>query len=279
MSQILTYPYGARYSSNLTEYRGQIKDGKNGSLPINDEIHRGDYNQNTGGVSWAGSSSGSDNVSDAQSGHYAFEQNSDGRGLYYTVSTSQNKSNWSRWFDLGADGGREDGVTLNAAARSSFLSEVTGVWFLFNGIDTRENRDCYARVEHVALRFIEGNNRKIRIRKVTEKIGDWDYMAGLRGSTKKIFGYQLDEAGRKEAAEKDFKLLGVRVQFQNRRGANGTTTDTIQAGMDGLRFSLGDASSGGINAVTTKWALCGKGSTTWKDWDDNWPKLELEGRP
>ena len=111
MSQILTYPYGAKYSTNVSTYRGQVKDGQNGSLPINDEIHRGDYNQNTGGVSWVASSAGSDNMDNAIAGNYAFEQNSNGRGLYYTVSTSQNKSNWSRWFDLGADGGKQDGDT------------------------------------------------------------------------------------------------------------------------------------------------------------------------
>jgi len=277
MSQILTYPYGTKYSTTVSTYRGQVKDGQNGSLPINDEIHRGDYNQNTGGVSWVASSAGSDNVDAAIAGNYAFEQNSNGRGLYYTVSTSQNKSNWSRWFDLGADGGKADGEVLAAKARSSFLSEVTGVWFLFNGIDTTQTRDCYARVEHVALRFIEGGNRKIRIRKVTEQIGDIAYMTGLRGSTKRVFGYQLDEAGRAEAAQKDFKLLGMRIQFQVRRGANGTHTDTIQGGMDGLRFSLGNAT--GTLTNSTKRALCGKGNTPWDEWDANWPKLQLEGRP
>jgi hypothetical protein len=246
-------------------------------MPINDEIHRGDYNQTTGGVSWVASSSGSDNVSAAQSGNYPFEQNSNGRGLYYTVSTSQNRSNWSRWFDLGSDGGRVDGDVLNANARSSFLSQVTGVWFLFNGIDTTQTRDCYARVEHVALRFIEEDSRKIRIRKVTEKIGSIGYMDGLRGSSKRVFGYQLDAAGRLEVSEKKLKLLGARVQFQVRRGSTGTTTDTIQAGLDGMRFSMGDAT----NTLTdsTMRALVGQGNTTWVDWDSDWPKLKLEGRP
>ena len=278
MSKILTYPTGVRYSSNLTQYRTEVKDGNNGSMPINDEIHVGDYSQNTGGVNWVGRTEGSDNATDAQSGNYPFEQNSNGRGLYYSVYTNQNNSNWSRWFDLGADGGREDGQTLNAGARSSYLSGVTGVWFLFNGKDTTQTRNCYARVEHVALRFIEEDTRKIRIRKVTEKCGYWDYMAGLRGSDKKIFGYQLDEAGRLEATEKKFKLLGVRVQFQNRRGGNGTTRDTIQAGMDGLRFSLGDSRYGGITQQTRK-ALVGKGNRTWTEWDRDWPKLQLEDRP
>ena len=81
MAHILTYPYGVKYSTNLATYRGQVKDGKNGSLPINDEIHVGNYKQSTGGVDWYGESGfGQDNADTAASGNYAFEQNSDGRG-------------------------------------------------------------------------------------------------------------------------------------------------------------------------------------------------------
>ena len=100
MSQILTYPYGARYSSNLTQYRTEVKDGNNGSIPINDEIHVGDYNQTTGGVSWVGRTEGTDNHANAQSGNYAFEQNSNGRGLYYMIQSSSNKTNYSRCFNI-----------------------------------------------------------------------------------------------------------------------------------------------------------------------------------
>ena len=185
MSHILTYPFERGYSSNLTTFRSQVKDGKNGSLPINDEIHRGNYDQDNGGVSWIASSSGDDNMDSAITGNYCFEQNSNGRGLYYSIYSNSNKTNWSRWFDLGADGGAQDGDILQGGARSSWLAGVTGVWFLFNGKDTTQTRDCYARVEHVALRFVEENNRRIRLRKVTEKVGDWEYMQGLRGSDKK----------------------------------------------------------------------------------------------
>ena len=278
MSHILTYPFERGYSSNLTTFRSQVKDGKNGSLPINDEIHRGNYDQNTGGVSWVASSSGSDNMDSAITGNYCFEQNSNGRGLYYMIQSSSNKTSWSRWFDLGADGGREDGDVLNAGARSGWLAGVTGVWFLFNGKDTTQTRDCYARVEHVALRFVEEDNRRIRLRKVTEKVGDWEYMQGLRGSDKKIWGYQLDAAGRQEVIDKKFRLLGIRIQFQVRRGSTGVTQDTIQAGMDALRFSIGDASNRSIT-TSTKRALCGQGNIQWNEFTTRSPKLQLECRP
>lgn len=278
MSQILTYPWSRGYSSNLTTFRSQVKDGQNGSMPINDEIHRGNYIQTTGGVRWVGDDNGSDNMDDAESGNYPFEQNSNGRGLYYTVSTNKNGSNWSRWFDLGADGGREDGEVLNAQARSSWLGQVCGAWFLFNGKDTTQTRDCYARVEYVALRYIEEDTRKIRIRNLTEKVGDWGLMQGLRGSDKKIFGYQLDAAGRLEVSEKKFRLLGLRIQFQVRRGGNGTTRDTIQGGMDALRFSLGDASNRTIRDHDMR-ALVGQGNVPWATWNSDKTKLQLECRP
>ena len=66
MSQILTYPYGVKYNtSNVDTYKSQVKDGKNGSLPINNEIGRGDYQQNTGGLNWYGDSTGQDNIDSA----------------------------------------------------------------------------------------------------------------------------------------------------------------------------------------------------------------------
>ena len=278
MSQFLTYPFERGYSSNLTTFRSQVKDGQNGSLPINDEIHRGDYSQTTGGVNWVASNGGDDNMDDAIAGNYCFEQNSNGRGLYYSVYTNSNGSNWARWFDLGADGGAQDGDVLNAGARSSWLAGVTGVWFLFNGKDTTQTRDCYARVEYVALRFVEEDTRRIRIRQVTEKVGDWGLMQGLRGSDKKIFGYQLDASGRQEVVDKKFRLLGMRIQFQNRRGSSGTHKDTIQAGMDALRFSIGDASNRTIRDYDKR-ALVGAGNEMWSTFDSSAGRLRLETRP
>ena len=155
---------------------------------------------------------------------------------------------------------------------------MTGVWFLFNGKDTTQTRDCYARVEYVALRFVEEDNRRIRIRKLTENVGDWALMAGLRGSEKKIFGYQLDEAGRREVVDKKFRLLGMRIQFQVRRGSNGTTRDTIQGGIDALRFSIGDASNRTIRD-DTKRALVGAGNEMWSTFSTAGGRLRLEGRP
>jgi hypothetical protein len=279
MAHILTYPLDGKYStSSLSTFRSQVKDGTNGSIPINDEIHVGNYKQSTGGVDWYGESGvASDNASTAASNNYAFEQNSNGKGFHYWMSTSKNGKQTASWFDFGADGGREDGQVLNASARSSWIGNVTGCWFLFNSLDTQTTRDCYSRVEHVAIRYVEKASRKIRIIKLTEKIGNYTYMSGHRGSDKLIFGYQLDSAKRDLILREDYRLLGVRVQFQLRRGGSGTSTDTIQAGLDGMRFSLGDSSTA-ILGTNTKRVLCYAGNETWSNWEKA-TKYKLETRP
>ena len=70
----------------------------------------------------------------------------------------------------------------------------------------------------------------------------------------------------------------MRIQFQVRRGSTGTTRDTIQAGMDALRFSIGDASNRTIRD-TDKRALVGAGNEMWSTFDSNGGRLRLEGRP
>ena len=278
MSQVLVYPVDAKYStSSEVSFRSQVKDGNKGCLPINDEVFSGDFRQSTGGVDWYGDSTGSDNASTAAQNNYAFEQNSNGKGMHYWMSTSSNGKQTARWFDFGADPSRQDGDVLNAGARSSYIGNVTGLWFLFNSLDTRETRDCYSRVEHAALRYVEENTRKIRILKVTEKIGNYTYMDGLRGSSKVIFGYQLDSAKRSLVLNNNYLLLGARVQFQLRRGGKGTTTDTIQGGLDAMRFSLGDATKSNLSN-SSKRVLCYSGNMQWSEFH-NTDKHKLETRP
>ena len=67
-----------------------------------------------------------------------------------------------------------------------------------------------------------------------------------------------------------YRLLGLRVQFKLKRGANGTHTDYIQAGMTGLRFTLGDCET----PAPPKTALCGVHNQTFNTFDDK--KLQLE---
>ena len=54
-----------------------------------------------------------------------------------------------------------------------------------------------------------------------------------------MFGYQLNSTSRATVVNNRYRLLGLRVQFKLKRGANGTHTDYIQAGMTGLRFTSG----------------------------------------
>ena len=73
-------------------------------------------------------------------GNYAFEQMTTGRGFRFWMQTSTNHKQTARWFDFGADPGREDGVIMNLNARSSWLWSVTGIWFLKRLADTSERK-------------------------------------------------------------------------------------------------------------------------------------------
>ena len=266
MAHILTYPYGTKYQTS--GWGDQVKDGKGGSIPCNNEIHVGDYQQNTGGINWWGESGfGQDNASDAGRDNRHWEQTWGGtsqKGLAHWMQTSTNGKQTARWFDIGADGGRLDGVYVNNNARSSWLREVTGVWFLFNSHDTTETRDCYSRVEHVAIRYRDPRGY-LRIKKVTEKLGDLSYMAGRRGSSKSMFGYRLTNSECSEICNNNWHFLGLRIQFQLRRGGTGTHTDYIQAGVTGLRLSMGTFDNNWN--TNNKRALVLRGNTTWNDYN------------
>ena len=100
--QFLVYPNKMKYSTNVSTYGGQVKDGgkSNGPIPISNAVHRGNYVQNTGGINWWGESFGSDNANAAVDGQYAFEQTDKGvyqRGLYYWMNTNSNGKQTSRW--------------------------------------------------------------------------------------------------------------------------------------------------------------------------------------
>jgi len=279
--QFLVYPYRLKYSTSLSSYSGQVKEGGkvNGPIPISNAVHRGNYQQNTNGINWWGESFGDDNTSSSVTNQHAFEQvQKSGRtqkGLHYWMFTSSNGKQTARWFDLGDEGGKTHGSSVSSSAKSSWLRGVCGIWFVFNAHDTTETRDCYARVERAALRYRDPNG-KVAILYCSDKIGSLSYMAGRRGDDKEVFGYQLNSADRDRVINGNYHLLGCRVQFQLRRGATGTKTDTVQAGMTGLRFSIGNASNAWN--TTTKRALVGSGKRTWSDYSSN-SKMMLETRP
>ena len=273
--QILTYPYGIKYSKS--GWDSQVKQGTGGSIPCNNEIYEGTQVVNTGGEQWWGSGNGNTTYSWSAANNNPFNQTWGGtsqKGLHYWLNTSTNGYQQARWFDIGAEGGKNDGTYMGNNARSSWLREVTAVWFLFNGHDTTQTRDCYARVEKVAIRYRDSRGY-IKIKKVTEKLGDYTYMDGLRGSEKKMFGYALSSSQRSDICNNDYRFLGLRVQIQLRRGASGTTTDTLQGGISGIRLGLGTSPTGNYN-TTNKRAMVGRGNCTWNEFNPS--KMWLETR-
>jgi hypothetical protein len=102
-------------------------------------------------------------------------------------------------------------------------------------------------------------------------------MQGLRGSSKVMFGYGLTSSERDNICKNNWHFLGLRIQFQLRRGANGTTTDYIQAGCTGLRLSLGTSTNNFNTYSSNKRALVLAGNTTWNDFNKG-GQLQLETR-
>ena len=268
MAQILTYPHGIKYQ--LSGWDNQVKQGLGGSIPCNDEIYEGKSVVNTGGEEWWGNNDGNTTYSWSDAGNHPFNQVkslASHKGLHYWLTTSTNGYQRSRWFDIGAEGGKNHGVSVSNSARSSWLREVTAVWFLFNGHDTTQTRDCYVRVEKVAIRYRDPNG-KISIKKVTDKLGDLGIMEGVRGSSKYMFGYAIPSSERSTVCNNNYHFLGLRVQIQLRRGASGTHTDRLQGGISAIRLGLGTSPTGSYNE-TNKRALVGRGDCTWSSFNPN----------
>ena len=275
MAQILTYPYETRYRAS--DWAAQVKQGTSNSIPCNDEIYEGKSIVTTGGEQWWGDGSGNTTYSWSAANTHPFNQDWSGsaqKGLHYWLQTKENGYQRSRWFDIGAEGGKDDGAYVDHGARSSWLREVTAVWFLFNGHDTTTTRDCYARVEKVGIRYRDPRGY-ISTKKVDYKIGDLGLMQGVRGGTKQMFGYGLKDSQRREVCNNDYRFLGLRVQIQLRRGGNGTSTDTLQGGISGIRLGVGPGDPSVYNE-TKKRALVGRGNCTWSEFDSN--KMWLETR-
>lgn len=164
----------------------------------------------------------------------------------------------------------------NRGPLSSWLRNVTGLWFLFDGKGTTETRDCYVRVERAALRYLSpmaNGDAKHKIFDVTEKLGNYSFNNGIRGNDTRVFGYQLSQALREQVKTEKMAFAGFRLQLSLKRGASGVQTDTIQSHIRALRLSLGDASLGSINR-NTRMALAGNSDTGYCDIDLDRFKLE-----
>ena len=272
MAQILTYPHGIKYRTS--DWGSQVKQGTGGSIPCRANIYSATSSQTTNGETWYGDSIGNTTYSFSTANNNPFNQPNSGtsqKGLHYWLTTSTNGARHARYFDIGDLGGYSHGSTVGSSARSSWLREVTALWFLVNGHDTRQDRGCYAHIEKAALRYRDPNGR-VAIYKVTQKLGDinceFDGWSGVRGSGKEMFGYALPSNLRSTVCNNNYRFLGVRVQLLLRRDAGGTTTDTLQCGISGIRLGLGTNPTDSYNE-TNKRALVGRGDCTWQDFRES----------
>ena len=276
MAQFLTYPYGVKYQ--FTDWTKQVKQGTGGSLPCNNEIYEGKSIVTHNGTQWWGSGNGNTGHDWGSPDAHCFNQNLGGRtqkGLHYWIKTSSNTYRQSRWFDIGAEGGKDHGVAMGSGARSSWLRDVTALWCMVNGYDTTENRDCYGAIEKAALRYRDPNG-KIAIFNLTTKLGDLSYEQWIRGAQNVMFGYALSSADRNLVCSQPYHFLGIRVQLVVKRGASGPYTDTLQVGINGIRLGLGANPTGAYN-TTAKRALVLAGNQTWQEYNAG-PPYKLETR-
>jgi len=272
MAQILTYPHGIKYRTS--DWGNQVKQGTGGSIPCKASIYSATSSQTTNGETWYGDSIGVSTYSFNDANNNPFNQPNSGtsqKGLHYHYRTSKNGARHARYFDIGDLGGVSHGNTVGSSARSSWLREVTALWFLVNGHDCTTTRGCYAHIEKAALRYRDPNGR-LAIYKVTQKLGDinceFDGWSGTRGTGKAMFGYALPSSLRNTVCNGNYRFLGVRVQLLLRRDDGGTTTDTLQCGISGIRLGLGTNPTDSFN-TTNKRALVGRGDCTWQDFRES----------
>ena len=272
LKQILTYPYETKY--RVSDWGSQVKDGRYGSIPCSNAVYAGKYAEVAGNISWYGDGTGQDNAADCKNDTRHFIQPNEGvnqRGLAYWVSTSANNSEYARWFDIGAEGGRSEGYPVDIYARSSWLRDVTSLWFLFNGHDTTQTRGCYAAVQYLAIRYRDPNGN-LKFKKANSNIGDLGLMEYIRGDTKRMVGYQLSTYDKEEICSNDYRFLGLRIQIRLIRGS-GTISDYLQGGVSGIRLGLGRNYSE-YNTTYKKRALVGYGFQDWDTFDPNNIRLE-----
>ena len=262
-TQILTYPHGIEYEKN--KWAEQVKQGTGGSIPCNNEIVGGTsiLNDSQSGK-WWGDGNGNTSYSFSSSNGHPFNQtwgNSDQRGLHFFLSSKKNQQ-WAKYFDIGAEGGRSTGHYINSNARSSWLREVTALWFLFHGHTTYESQGCYAHVEKVGLRYRDPNGY-LKIYECTQKLGSLSLLSGVRGAEKEMFGYAVPNNYRSTICRNDYRFLGVRIQIMLKK-TQGSTSRTICGGVTGIRLGLGESPTSSYN-TTNKRALVLRGDTTWND--------------
>lgn len=274
--QILTYPCGTKY--NKTNWANQVKDGTNGSIPCNNGFRAGTtILQDSQSGQWWGDEIGQVSLNFGNPNSDPFNQTNgdfNQRGAHYYVQSKKNQQ-WAKWIDIGAEGGKSTGYVIDGDARSSWLREVTALWFLFHGHTTHDSQGCYAHVEKVGIRYRDPNGY-LKIYKCTEKLGDLSLNSGVRGNDKYMFGYAIPSNERQTICRNDYRFLGVRIQIMLRK-TDGTMTRTICGGCTGIRLGLGENPTASYNE-TNKRALVGIGNSTWNEFNDSNSNFQLETR-
>jgi len=274
-TQFLTYPHNIKYEK--PNWANQVKQGTGGGIPCYNTVYAAtSKSQDSQSGEWWGDGNGNNSYSFSSSNGHPFNQtwgNSDQRGLHYFLESKKNQ-NWSRYYDIGAEGGKKTGDSVSNGAQSSWLREVTALWFLFHGHTTYESQGCYAHVEKAGLRYRDPNG-KVKVYACTQQLGPLGLNSGVRGAEKEMFGYALSSSDRSTICRNNYHFLGVRIQIMVKK-TNGSSTRTLCGGVTGIRLGLGESPTTGWN-TTNKRALVLRSDTTWSNFSSQ-SKAMLETR-
>ena len=277
-AKILTYPWSVNYPTDTTAFRSEVMDplGESSGVPVNNEIwvpgNNTSQTDNTG-YKWESPNGG---YAEGTFGHIVTRKpvNTNG-GFDNTVgwrwkvdATTTNNTKHETYIDIGAEGGKTDGSSLNNTARSSWMRGVTGLWCLFNVLEMQNQNNCSGSILRAAIRYKDPSRNTIRFKHCTLKKGSLGYGDRKKaGASNIVFGYCLDSADRDTVERNDWRLLGFRLHLRLWREDIGTHKDYLRLGISALTPSFYEPYTYNSNA---KRVVCRKHDTMLSDYNGRW---------
>ena len=150
-----------------------------------------------------------------------------------------------KWFDIGAEGQREDDGFVASGARGTWLRGCTGLWLLTNTHEMKDTRGCSGTVLQMAIRYRNPSNNHMVLKRCTEKLSTGlNYGQSHYHSTDPVvWGYRLSSSDRSTVINNNYQLLGFRIHLQLWREGGGATTDSLRFGVTALSPSFGNSAN------------------------------------
>jgi hypothetical protein len=238
---IAVYPWEYKYPTGRIDFRNAL----NGyERPCNNEIHTGSSSRTEAGYSW-----------EVKNGGYTAGTFNDlfwrgipgsaNAGFRFKAETSTNGLQIRKWFDIGAEGQREDDGFVASGARGTWLRGCTGLWLMTNTYEMKDTRGCSGSVLQMAIRYRNPSNNHMVLKRCTEKLSSGlSYGQSHYHSTDPVvWGYRLSSSDRSTVINNNYQLLGFRIHLQLWREGGGVTTDNLRFGVTALSPSFGNSAN------------------------------------